>query len=247
MAPGSCRCRRRAADSHRPRHPRAARARNPQASRATASPAADRHQEAERRRALGGEIGQVDAQRLLGHRGSGSSGRKCTPPITPSVVSTRSQPGGGSITAASSPSPKAPGWVAIGRKYFAIRRSSPDPSPSASGIDFGLPKLRRTVAAGRSLMPRPAAAKAFHLLHRLSIAPRLTAPAVPDHLAPARGSIGRNGQLASPNSAGRAARARWSSTAFAMPVSARSTKAWAMSTYSERITRAGMSLRMASS
>src|SRR5450631_4941735 len=55
-----------------------------------------------------------------------SSAKKCTPPIMASVLSTRSQPGGGLMKAASSDSPSAPGWVAIGWKKRAIRRSSPD-------------------------------------------------------------------------------------------------------------------------
>ena len=46
----------------------------------------------------------------------GSSGKKCMPPTMPSVLSTRSQPGGGAIAAASSSKPKAPGWVASGLK-----------------------------------------------------------------------------------------------------------------------------------
>jgi hypothetical protein len=46
----------------------------------------------------------------------GSSGKKCTPAMTPSVVSTRSQSSGGVTMAASSSRPKAPGAVASGRK-----------------------------------------------------------------------------------------------------------------------------------
>src|SRR6202042_1609390 len=54
----------------------------------------------------------------------------------PSVVSTISQPGGGESAAASSMSPKAPGVVASGRKWRAIRRSSAD-----SG-DFAIARSR---------------------------------------------------------------------------------------------------------
>src|SRR5262249_32851226 len=49
------------------------------------------------------------------------------------------------------------------------------------------------------------------------------------------------------NSPARSCRARWSSTALTMPVSSSSTKAPATSTYSEVTTRAGTSLRQASS
>ena len=45
-----------------------------------------------------------------------SSGKKCTPPMMASVLSTRSQPAGGLMKAASSDRPSAPGWVAIGAK-----------------------------------------------------------------------------------------------------------------------------------
>ncbi len=45
-----------------------------------------------------------------------SSAKKCTPPMMASVLSTRSQPGGGLMKAASSDRPSAPGWVAIGSK-----------------------------------------------------------------------------------------------------------------------------------
>src|SRR3954469_659490 len=49
------------------------------------------------------------------------------------------------------------------------------------------------------------------------------------------------------NSSPRNWRAIWSSTALIMPVSSRSTKAWATSTYSDTTTRAGTSLRCSSS
>ena len=76
-----------------------------------------RQQEAERLRALGGEIGQIHPQRLARHvAGRHRRRKKCTPPMMASVLSTRSQPGGGLMKAASSASPSAPGWVAIGWK-----------------------------------------------------------------------------------------------------------------------------------
>src|SRR6185437_3378201 len=50
-----------------------------------------------------------------------------------------------------------------------------------------------------------------------------------------------------PNSSPRNWRAIWSSTAFTMPVSSRWANAWATSTYSERTTRPGTSLRCSSS
>src|SRR6476660_9396000 len=54
----------------------------------------------------------------------GSSGRKCTPSTMASVVTTMSSPDGFNA-AASSSRLKAPGLVAIGRKYRAISESSP--------------------------------------------------------------------------------------------------------------------------
>ena len=63
---------------------------------------------------------------FLATAAGGSSGKKCTPEITPSVLSTRSWPGGTAMAAASSTRPNAPGCVASGRKCRAIRRSSAD-------------------------------------------------------------------------------------------------------------------------
>src|SRR5262249_5732330 len=63
---------------------------------------------------------------LLATDRAASSGKKCTPPTMASVFSTRSQPSGGLMKAASSDSPSAPGWVAMGAKNRAIRRSSAD-------------------------------------------------------------------------------------------------------------------------
>ncbi len=61
---------------------------------------------------------------FLATASAGSSGKKCTPAITASVVSTSSCAGGTATTAASSARPSAPGWVASGPKCRAIRRSS---------------------------------------------------------------------------------------------------------------------------
>ena len=50
------------------------------------------HQVGQRRGALGDEIGDVDRQRLPGDRRGSSSGKKCTPAMTASVVTTNSRP-----------------------------------------------------------------------------------------------------------------------------------------------------------
>src|SRR3569623_298728 len=55
---------------------------------------------------------------------AGSSGKKWMPETMASVLSTISVPGGGLMKAASSVSPSAPGWVAMGPKYRAISLSS---------------------------------------------------------------------------------------------------------------------------
>src|ERR1039457_6294211 len=83
---------------------------------------------------------------LLATLCAASSAKKCTPPIMASVLSTRSQPGGGLMKAASSDKPSAPGWVAIGWKKRAIRRSSPEISSCAaitSPSEFGRAHLAR--------------------------------------------------------------------------------------------------------
>ena len=74
----------------------------------------ERQQKAQRPRALGGQIGEIDAQRLFRNRSGGSSGKKCTPATIASTVSTKSQPGGGVSAAASSVSANAPGCFASG-------------------------------------------------------------------------------------------------------------------------------------
>src|SRR6185312_13349690 len=77
-----------------------------------------------------------------------SWGKKCTPPMMASVLSTTSVPGAGVRKAASSVSASAPGCVAIGLKKSAIRRSSADILSSEapmglSGGEFVGPQLAR--------------------------------------------------------------------------------------------------------
>src|SRR5450830_1509240 len=83
-----------------------------------------------------------------------SSAKKCTPPIIASVLSTRSQPGGGVMKAASSERPSAPGCVASGLKKRAIRRSSAD-MPSSCAVNFAVMGLPGGLAElGRAQCPR---------------------------------------------------------------------------------------------
>src|SRR5262249_33300072 len=84
----------------------------------------------------------------------GSSGKKCTPAITPSAVSTNSRPGGTVTTAASSTSPSAPGCVASGRKCRAISRSSAEPREVF---------LRTTIGEGYALGAPPSAGRGCKL------------------------------------------------------------------------------------
>ena len=60
-------------------------------------------------------------------------------------------------------------------------------------------------------------------------------------------SLAGHQRAAASNSSARSWRASWSSTALTMPVSSRSTKAWATSTYSDTTTRAGTSRLRSSS
>src|SRR2546421_3548114 len=54
-----------------------------------------------------------------------------------------SEPAGGVSVAASSLSPKAPGWFASGRKYRAIRRSSADCGPGPCAATGPYPEIGR--------------------------------------------------------------------------------------------------------
>src|SRR5262249_7777802 len=86
----------------------------------------------------------------------GSSGKKWTPSMTPSVVTTRSCPGGTATTAASSPRPSAPGCVASGLKCFALGRSSAAPDCDR-WVD-----LRAAIARKDRLFGPPASAVGGH-------------------------------------------------------------------------------------
>src|SRR5882672_10481028 len=82
----------------------------------------------------------------------GSPARKCTPAISASAVATNRQPARTSISAASSPRSRAPGYFAAsGRKYRAMSSNSPgrDGSPLTRH-----PHLARTQQA-RQLVENP--------------------------------------------------------------------------------------------
>ncbi len=146
----------------------------------------DREQKAERRGALRGEVRRGSRAAPCARRTSGgSSAKKCTPAIRPSVLSTRSSPGGGVIAA-----------IVVEAERSGMR-----------GERLEILRDQAIFGASRS--------------------------------APAHGAL----PGARPNSAARNCRASWSRTALTMPVSSRSRKACATSTYSETTTRAGTSPR----
>ena len=116
--------------------------------------------------ALRREIGKVTRKAFLPTVSGGSSAKKCTPPMMPSVLSTMSQPAGGSMTAASS---KAKGAGMFRQRPEIDARSGgprdPDPAHATCGTSpldgchaestgaislrpYSLPKHARTFDGG---------------------------------------------------------------------------------------------------